>query len=145
MTTVHEPADWFLIDEGTSADFGGRYVRGKRGNGGDPVPGDVLVVGGDGGRRTRWAVTAISYPYREHHPGDQVAGVWVATVRPVLALVTDPPPAAAQPVMPRAYSPPPAPPRLPSAAFFASHGRRLAPSRSEPDRPEPLGPDKRPF
>jgi hypothetical protein len=53
MTTVHEPADFFLVDEGTNADFGGRYVGGKRGNGGDPVAGDILVVGGDFGQRTR--------------------------------------------------------------------------------------------
>lgn len=83
--TVHEPAHFFLLHDGTSADFVGRYVGGKRGNGRDPVPGDVLVVVGDG-RRTRWAVTAVEYPYA-NHAGDQVAGVWAASVRPVLSLV----------------------------------------------------------
>ncbi len=66
---------------GTSPDFGGRYVGGKRGRGGDPVAGDILVVGGDGGRRTRWAVTAVEYPYG-NHVGDLVASVWAASVRP---------------------------------------------------------------
>jgi hypothetical protein len=86
ISVVHQPADWFLIDEGTNPAFGGRYVSGKRGRGGDPVAGDILVVGGDGGRRTRWAVTAVEYPYAQH-VGDPVAGVWAASVRPVLALV----------------------------------------------------------
>jgi len=53
-----------------------------------------------------------------------------------LRLVPDSPPPAPEPEMPRAYAPPPAPARLPSAAFH-SHGRRLAPSRSEPDKPVP--------
>jgi hypothetical protein len=52
-----------------------------------------------------------------------------------LRLVPDSPPAPA-PEMPRAYAPPPAPARLPSTAFH-SHERRLAPSRSEPDKPVP--------
>lgn len=78
---THQPTDFYFMGQGDDPAWGGRYVGGKRGRGGDPVPGDVIVVAGLDGSRARWAVTAVEHPYAQH-VGDQTAGIWVVTVTP---------------------------------------------------------------